>query len=315
MIGELNVDIIARGENIAPEWNREKIIDSCDLVMGSSSAITACVLAAMGADVRFVSVVGDDDFGNFLVRELKRMNVGTEHVQVVSGLRTGCTISLSSSKDRALLTVMGTIGDVEPRHIPQELWQQAAHIHFGSYYLQHQMRPHWASIFELAKSLGISTSFDAGWDPAEDWDSERLKELLQHATFFLPSEDEILAIQGAADLREAFAKLPALRGTVAVKRGREGSVILQPDGTSVVGTSFAVEPIDTTGAGDSFNAGMIYGHLTGLRGEALLRFANACGALAVLRIGGAGGAPTLEQVKQFMVDAVQGHMSEMRSNS
>ncbi|MED4957599.1 carbohydrate kinase family protein, partial [Paenibacillus macerans] len=68
--GELNVDIIVSGGDVMPEWNREKMVDGFEVVLGSSSAITACALASLGADVRFVSVVGDDDFGAFWTGEL-----------------------------------------------------------------------------------------------------------------------------------------------------------------------------------------------------------------------------------------------------
>lgn len=65
VVGELNVDVILAGTGVMPEWNREKLIDSFDVVLGSSSAITACALASLGAEVHFVSVVGEDDFGRF----------------------------------------------------------------------------------------------------------------------------------------------------------------------------------------------------------------------------------------------------------
>lgn len=302
IVGELNVDFIVRGEDLTPQWNTEKIIDSCQLALGSSSAITACILAGLGAEVRFVSIIGDDEFGRFSLRELERMNVNTEYVIVREELQTGCTVSLSTAQDRALLTAMGTIGDVRPEHVPQACWNDAHHLHFGSYFLQHGMRPHWHQLFAEAQAAGLSTSFDLGWDPAGHWHSEAIQELLKSTTLFMPSEVELMHMMDSSSLDQALAGLPQERGIVAVKRGSKGALMSEGD-TLLEVPPFNVKPVDTTGAGDSFNAGMIFGWQEGYRGEELLTFANACGAMAVTRVGGTGTPPSLQEVKAFIETA------------
>jgi sugar/nucleoside kinase (ribokinase family) len=299
VLGELNVDLIFSGEDVTPEWNREKLVDQFEQVLGSSSAITAAVLAGLGHSVYFVGVVGDDPFGHFCIEQLKTKGVKTDFVTVDPKLKTGVTLSLSTSKDRALITYMGAIPKLKKDYLPKGLFQMADHIHFGSYYLQQDIRLQWKEIFAEAKRVGVTTSFDTGWDPDNQWHASDLLELLEITDFFIPSEDELFQILKINQLTDIKDKLPQKRGVVAVKRGKNGSVLIDKDGTSVSVEAFLVKPIDTTGAGDSFNAGVISGYLSGKQGEELLRFANACGALATLRVGGASSVPNLEEVNLF----------------
>ncbi|HBU82236.1 MAG TPA: carbohydrate kinase family protein [Paenibacillus sp.] len=295
--GELNVDVIVSGRDVMPEWNREKMVDGFEVVLGSSSAITACALASLGADVRFVSVVGDDDFGKFCIAELQRMGVNTEHVTRLSRIKTGVTLSLSTPVDRGLLTYAGSIPLLTPDYIPESLLQQATHLHFGSYYLQDGMRPHWAGLFAKLRANGISTSFDTGWDVSNQWDREGISALLTETDLFIPSEDELLHIFPADRVADVLdSMLPAVAGIVAVKQGSKGATLRDLDKSTISAGSYTLSPIDTTGAGDCFNAGIIYGYLLGMRGGELLRFANACGALSTLGIGGTGSLPTMEAV-------------------
>lgn len=295
--GELNVDVIVSGRDVMPEWNREKMVDGFEIVLGSSSAITACALASLGADVRFVSVVGDDDFGKFCIAELQRMGVNTEHVTRLSGIKTGVTLSLSTPDDRGLLTYAGSIPLLTPDYIPESLLQQATHLHFGSYYLQDGMRPHWRELFTRLRANGISTSFDTGWDVSNQWDREGISSLLTVTDLFIPSEDELLHIFPSDGVTHVLdSMLPAVAGIVAVKQGSKGATLRELDESTISAGPYTLTPVDTTGAGDCFNAGIIYGYLLGMRSGELLRFANACGALSTLGIGGTGSLPTMEAV-------------------
>jgi len=297
--GELNVDIIVSGEDVVPEWNREKIVDTFDIVLGSSSAITACALASLGLHVRFASVVGDDDFGRFCKAELQRMGVDTGYVAVQPGIKTGVTLSFSTPSDRGLVTYPGSIPLVTPDLITEALLEDADHFHFGSYYLQDGMRPHWPGLFKQWRARGISTSFDTGWDVRKQWDREGIIALLAHTDLFMPSEEEALHICSAEHLTAVFEQFPQGAGLIAVKQGSRGASLRGLDGNIVSAGPYRVSPVDTTGAGDCFNAGMIDGYLQGRRGEELLRYANACGALSTLGLGGTGSLPTVEAVARL----------------
>lgn len=299
VLGELNVDLIFTGDDIAPEWNKEKLATNFEQVLGSSSAITACGLAGLGHNVYFVGVVGNDPFGEFCLNQLRTRGVKVEYVTVDPNLKTGVTLSLSTLKDRALITYMGAISKLNERNIPEDLFQMADHIHFGSYYLQEDIRLQWKNVYEKAKKSGITTSFDTGWDPHNIWNKSDVLQLLKFTDLFIPSEVELYNILTVNNIDDIVRNLPKNRGMVAVKRGEKGSVLINKSDSLIRVEGFPVNPIDTTGAGDSFNAGLISGFLLGKRGEELLEFANACGALATLRIGGASKVPSFDDVVQF----------------
>lgn len=300
ILGELNVDLIFSADDISIEWNRERLVDRFDLVLGSSSAITACTLAGLGETVYFVGVVGADEFGHFCIKQLQEKGVDTQFVKTVPTLKTGVTLSLSTQKDRALLTYMGAIAELTVNDLPEELGALAKHIHFGSFYLQQKMQKQWKDVFQRAQSIGITTSFDTGWAPDNDWHTSEILEILTFTDLFIPSEDEFLKLFSCTTIAEAISKLPNNRGLVAVKRGSKGAAIIKPDETVIHKPPFKIVPVDTTGAGDSFNAGLISSYLKELDPNDSLEFASACGALATQRIGGASEVPSFEDVKAFI---------------
>ncbi|MCJ8010916.1 carbohydrate kinase family protein [Paenibacillus sp. KQZ6P-2] len=300
VIGELNVDVILSGTDLIPEWNREKLIDSFDIVLGSSSAITACALAGIGAEVHFVSIVGEDDFGRFCVKELERMQVNTMHVIRDPEVKTGVTLSFSTPSDRGLLTYPGSIPLLKPEKIPAKVFEDADHVHFGSYFLQDGMRPHWEDLFARLRSQGITTSFDTGWDVHGMWHRDGIDRLLPHTDLFIPSEEEIIHIYQTDSVEEAGRRLPVGANTVAVKCGSKGAMLLTPGKDPEMIPSFKVTPVDTTGAGDAFNAGLIYAFRSGLRGHDMVRFANASGAISTQGVGGTGSLPTTQKIESFL---------------
>ena len=300
VVGELNVDIIVQDKNLAPEPGKEKLVEECRLALGSSSAITAAAAAGLGHEVRMVSVVGSDRFGRFVLEELEKLGIDTTYVTVSDRIRTGVTVSLSDGRDRALLTYAGSIGEVSPAYIPEAVGENGDHLHFGSYFLQTGMRGHWADLLRRAKSRGMTTSFDTGWDVSGQWQTDEIGGLLAVTDFFMPNEEEFVHLFGGNSVEEAMDRLPARRGNIAVKLGAKGCLLIRPDGETVFRPSFPVQPVDTTGAGDSFNAGLIHGIVSGMDIEEALDFANASGALAVLRIGGADGVPDRAAVEAWM---------------
>lgn len=288
------------GRDVLPEFNKEKLVDSFHTVLGSSSAITACVLAGLGAKVTFVGMVGKDDLGTFVKSELSRAGVCTDWVIDTDEAGTGVTLSLSTQVDRALLTYPGTISLLTTEWIPERMFEEADHIHFGSYFLQTGMLGRWKEVFRRAQEAGITTSFDTGWDPTGRWDREEIAALLDVTDYFIPSESEIMQLFSIASLSDLPAMLPQERREVIIKCGSRGCMHIAASGVITVADSFPVKPVDTTGAGDSFNAGYLFARLCHKDINEALRFGNASGALATQRVGGAGAVPSLAEIEDFM---------------
>lgn len=305
--GELNADLILSGLPSLPIPGRELIGSGFTMALGSSSAITAARLAVLGADdpayaVGFTGLIGSDDIGHFVLEQLHHFGIQTDGVQIVD-TPTGVTIALTYAHDRALLTYPGTIAVFDGRDITPKLLSSYTHLHVGSFFLQTGLQPKLAALFQMAHQVGVTTSLDVGWDPAEQWmRNPYLAGVLSHTDIFMPNEDETAALAETAELLKQ-----TVSGMLIVKRGGRGAAAYTDgrDGAMAVVhvPAFMIQPVDTTGAGDAFNAGFIYARQ--IRGETLesaLRFAAACGAQATLQVGGATAAPTEQLVWKQIVE-------------
>jgi len=295
-IGELNCDLIMTGLKELPQLNREIMGDSFQQVLGSSTAICAAGLSALGLNVGFHGIVGDDDGGRFACDALAKTGVDVTHCMIDKTVNTGVTIALNAMGDRALVTYLGAIETFCFEQIDLSLLSQTKHIHVGSFFLQHALRPGLAKLFRLAREAGVTTSLDAGWDDTGVWDGG-LAEVLQYTTIFLPNETEAVHATRTATPEEAAKLLPA--EICVVKCGADGAIAYR-DGKMYSGKPYKVTPVDTTGAGDSFNAGFIYGFLNNMSMEDCLTYGNACGAVSVTKVGGASACATLADVREKM---------------
>jgi sugar/nucleoside kinase (ribokinase family) len=298
VVGELNADLIISGD-VAPAFGQvEQLVDDAALVLGSSSAIFACGAARLGLRVAFIGKVGDDALGQFVLRELERHGVDPAGVVVDPELKTGLTVILSRAGDRALLTYPGSIAALRCAEIDRELLARGRHMHLGSYFLLDALRPDAPRLFAEARSLGLSVSLDTNYDPLETWDGG-LHEALPHVDIFLPNQAELLAITHQADLSAALAALGDTVPTVVVKLGARGARALHA-GQFVDTSAIEIAAIDTTGAGDSFDAGFVYGHLAGWTVAESLRMACVCGALSTRAVGGTAAQATLAEARAFL---------------
>lgn len=286
VIGELNVDLIVSGLPSLPVLGQELLCDDFQMALGSSSAICASWLAALGAAVDFWGKVGRDPYGEFVVSELDHRGISTDGVIRDPSIRTGVTVSLTYPQDRAMLTYLGSIAALRLDDLGLDLLARYDHLHSASIFLQQGLRPGLPALYRAAQEAGLTTSLDSGWDPEEQWGHD-IFDVLPHVDFFVPNEFEAINFTGASTVEQAAAELSRYAGTVVVKLGREGA--LAYTGEQVwKAPGFKVEVVDTTGAGDAFNAGFLYARVVESRPmPEALRFANACGAIAVTTIGGA----------------------------
>ncbi len=298
--GELNADLVMRGLPSLPVLGRELVGTGFQIAMGGSSAITAARLAALGAPVDFVGQVGDDDLGHFVRRELGTFGVNTHLMPTIAGASTDVTIALTYEQDRALLTYSGLMATFDGHALTRDLLAEYTHLHVGSFFLQTALQCHLPRIFQQAHALGLTTSLDTGWDPYEQWlDNAHLAPTLAETDYFFPNEDEATALSG-----DHWDQLAArVRGTLIVKRGADGALALPGDQPPIQAETFAVEVVDTTGAGDAFNAGFLYATVIDQAPlPEALRFATACGAQAVTQVGGATNAPTADAISLYPRD-------------
>ena len=308
--GEINPDLILSG-NVTPEFGQvEKLVDSATLAIGSSSVIFACGAARLGLKVAFIGKCGDDVFGRFMLDEMQKRGVDIGNVIVSQTESTGLSVILNqpfdySQGDRAILTHLGLIADLQATDISDSLLAQARHLHVASYFLQTKLQPDLPALFKRARSLGLTTSLDTNYDPSEQW--RGFDDLLAVTNVFLPNEAEAMSLTAAKNADEAANRLRlALSGAegskveaAAIKLGKDGALGISQS-QKIQMSSIPVRVVDTVGAGDTFDAGFIYGYLNDWGLEKSLRLACVCGALSTQAAGGTAAQPTLEEALKFL---------------
>ncbi len=301
VIGELNLDLIVTGAPRLPRPGEEIIVGGMELTLGSSSAIMACQAARIGDDVLFLSKVGGDNFGRRALDFLRAKGVVTDAIAVDDSLATGLTISIALGSERAMVTHLGSIQEMRLSDVDFSILQTRQHLHISSFYLQRNLRPDVARIFARAREMGLTTSLDTGW-PHEGETNGDLEAVWPHLDIFLPNEAEAAHLSGKAAVEDALARLSERVPIVAVKLGPDGAVARR--GSEVVRRdAFAIDVVDTTGAGDSFNAGFLHGHLAGMDLAGSLDLGNACGALSASAPGGTTAQPTRQEALDFIRSA------------
>jgi sugar/nucleoside kinase (ribokinase family) len=203
------------------------------------------------------------------------------------------SVILSRGNDRAILTYLGSISALRYEEINQTLLAQARHLHLGSYFLLAALRPQVPALFATAHTLGLTTSLDTNYDPTERWNGD-LAQVLAQTDIFLPNETELRAISKEQDLEAALAALTNQVPLVAAKLGPAGAIAQRQQDTFQA-DALPVTVVDTTGAGDSFDAGFIYGYLAGWELGQALRLGCICGSLSTQAAGGTAAQPTLTE--------------------
>ncbi len=302
MFGDVNVDIMMGGMESLPVPDRETICETYELTVGSSAAICACNYASLGGDVSILGLTGQDENGEFMLRKMRTFGINVDLVRRTSEVGTGVTVNLIHGNNRTQVTYPGTIAAFEGASIDSSIVNEFDHLHFAGPYLQTKFRPHITRLLDLASEAGISTSLDPQWDVTECW--EFMEEWLPRLTYLFLNRDEALSMSKASSPEESIRWLDVKTACALVKLGSEGVMVRVETAVKVV-SAFSVEVVDTTGAGDAFDAAFLLGVLDkGMELEEAVRFANAAGARSCTFIGGVNARSSVDDVSAFL--AAQG---------
>jgi sugar/nucleoside kinase (ribokinase family) len=296
--GEINADLVLQGYSEFPVPGKEVLVDDFALVLGSASAIMAMGLARLGTSVAFVGHVGQDLFGRLCLEEMAGRGIDLSRVLQAGGPKTGLTVSITSPRDRALVTYLGAIRALTGADVPDASLRGFDHLHSSSFFFQDGLRPDLPDLFARAHRAGLTTSLDTGFDPSGRWDGG-LRETLRETDLFFPNEVELAALTGTEDPTEGLRRLENGRTRVVAKLGKNGAMTLD-GGQAVHVPAYPVEAVDTTGAGDSFNAGFLHRWLQGAPILECLRLGAACGALSTLGLGGTAAQPGLADAEALV---------------
>jgi sugar/nucleoside kinase (ribokinase family) len=333
VIGDANPDVLVSGApETPPAGQAETLVDGGTLALGGSAAIVAHGAARLGLSTALVALVGRDPAGDFVLDVLSAAGVEIRFCTRHESLPTALTVCLNRPDgDRAILTAPGCLPAFGPEHVPDVA---ARHLHAASYFLQPRLAAGLSELFADAKAAGASTSLDTNDDPAGEW---RLAPgLLAGCDLLLPNEAEAGALAEALGAHQrppgdplagALETLVAAGPTPVVKLGRRGAVAGTRSGTrSGAGTGTGagvavmsargpeVEPVDTVGAGDSFDAGFLAGWLAAGDLAEGLALGCACGALSTGAVGGTAAQPGRDEAESLAarVRVTEGRVTEGR---
>lgn len=298
VVGELNVDLILNKIDSFPEIGKEKVAGEMNLTLGSSSAIFACNLSALGVRVAFLGKIGRDYFGDLVIEELRQKNVDVSMIIRDENCKTGATIILNYTEDRAMVTHPGAMNEFTINDIDSNKLMTARHLHFSSYYLQPGLKSNVADLFKMAKDSGMTTSFDMQWDPNEKWDMD-YKNILPNVDVFFPNEQELFNLTGEKDVVKGLNQLSKYTNNVAVKMNNKGSISWNKNSIHHIEAFLNEEVVDAIGAGDSFNAGFIFKYLQGKGIKECQEFGNLMGAVSTTAAGGTGAFNYYEQIMKI----------------
>lgn len=299
-IGDINVDMIMSGLESFPIKDREITCKTFDVTMGSTAVICACTYAALGGDTSFLGLAGNDDYGDFMIKGMENFAIKTDLISRTDDVRTGVTVNLIYCDTRTQVTYPGTIAEFNDTHVDKSKLSGFDHIHFAGPYLQTGFISEITSLLQWAKNEGMTTSLDPQWDPGETWNY--MEEWYSLLTYLFVNTDEALSLTKASKVDDAVRILGEKSRCPFVKAGKEG-VFVYNEGNIQLIPAMSVKLVDTTGAGDSFDAGFLFAVLEknmSIYDAAV--FANAVAARSCMFTGGVNARSTYDEIIEFIGD-------------
>lgn len=291
---DLCFDMIVSGPE-KPRFSQvELLVDDYTIDLGGSVGIFACQFAKLGGDIALLGSIGKDIAGQIIINRLREAGVETGLISAFENEKTPLGLNLYCEGDRAMLTCLGVMDRNTPAIFDASLLKLAKHWHIGGYFLLRQLLPAWPDWVQALKQNGITVSLDTNWDPEEKW--ENVMQLLPMTDVFLPNEAEAKAISGKQDIIEAGLFLAEQCPLVVVKMGENGAMTFNGSRKRyypIPATMLEnLRIVDTTGAGDNFDAGFLHAWLSGAEQDRCIENAFHC---AVSSLRGLGGIE--EQIK------------------
>jgi ribokinase len=293
VVGDLFIDEVLSDFSSLPKLGEESFARSLRREIGGGAAITACGLAKLGRRVAVLGVVGKQD-GMWVVHRFLEAGVNTAFVENHPDEPTGLTVSVSTREDRAFFSYYGAnerLPSLLKEPAARKLMVKARHVHFACApdRLLH------AGLFESLRKRRCRVSIDVGGH--ETWLADaRNLEILRDANVFFPNLREGELITGETEPHKILRALHEKGlNAVGLKLGGKGAALLWRK-KEFRCDAYPVTNIDTTGAGDCFDAGFIHAWLDGVSPEDCLETANVCGALSTRALGGIAGFPSLDEL-------------------
>jgi sugar/nucleoside kinase (ribokinase family) len=292
--GPIFCDLIFTGIPALPALGKELFANNLTISAGGS-AIVAAGLQHLGAKVGLITDIGNDPISHIIWDVIDGLGLDRKLIRRLEKPLSRVTVSMSYPEDRAFLTYFNQSGS--PTNLQSILKENPArHLHICSFLAALEI----PDASEIAHQHGTTVSMDPGWDEKALQDPRLLK-IITNLDVFLPSQMELYQIAQIQNLDIAAHLIQSMmpNGTLVVKQGAQGAKGFTSQNEIHV-PAINVSPIDTTGAGDAFDAGFLYASNNNQSLETCLKYGAICGGLTTREPGGTQGFPSIQEVKKWL---------------
>jgi ribokinase len=296
VIGDLNFDFLGTVPYY-PEPDDEVEMDKFDGYLGGSGANFAVDGARLGLKSAFYSAVGKDSNAQALLDLVEQEGVSTEFIKRVDDVATGVVFGMIQSDGvRRLFCYRGANLCLYPEDIPDLMLEKVSRLHLNGPEYQIAL-----SMLSRSRRLGIPNSMDPGMILISQHKAE-IDQLLKYTDILFVNHVELTALsEGSTDQERANALLEKGVKWVVLKKGAKGSALFRKNESPLEMNAFDIKALDSTGAGDAFNAGFLHGVINGLGLSEILKQANAVGAMGAMAFGATTNVPTsIDQLNAFI---------------
>ncbi|MGX7163528.1 ribokinase [Enterococcus massiliensis] len=285
VVGSISTDFVVTTE-IKPNQGETVIGKSFTTAFGGKGANQAVAASRLGSDVTMVGKVGNDVFGTANIMNLEKNDININYVERVTYVESGSAHIVLFNEDNSIIVIPGANNELTPQDIPSFSEQLLAS---ELVILQNEIpQATNEAIIDFCWKHKIDILLNPA--PARPISEKYIEKL----TYLTPNEHEAAVIFPGQNQKELLAKYP---NKLIITLGSKGAIFHNGREEEIV-SAFKVKPLDTTGAGDTFNGAMATALLNGTDLSGALEFANLAAAISVQGFGAQGGMPTLEKMKE-----------------
>ncbi len=304
-IGIFVADCIAKTVKEIPEAGKLGLIDSLKLYTGGCATNAGLDMKKLGADIALLGMVGNDGFGSFLKSEIEKYGIPTEGIKVSDDYSTSASVVLvDESGERTFLHSLGVNGKFTDTDVNFDVIENSKVVFVAGTMLMPEFDGEpCARVLKKCKEMGKITVLDSAWDDTGRW-MDVLRPCMPYIDYFIPSIEEARMFaegrEELSDIADYFFDLGVKH--VAIKVGKKGCYVRETKDSEgiLLPTYTGIKRVDTTGAGDSFCAGFLYGLTHDMDMVESAKFANAVATHCVMEVGASTGIRPYAEIKKFM---------------
>ena len=274
-VGYTNIDLIYSGLDRLPEAGEEVYAKKFEMHLGGGIPATLINTSRLGIPSKAITFIGKDYFSEFVYKAFEQYGAQIVNLYEADGMPEILSTTMVYNHDRSFLSYQDKV------EVTDQLMEKIYHQLTGAKVVD--MHVGFLEVYKRLKAEGTIQIFDTGWE--DDLSLEKYREYLEIADYYMPNQKEALRITGESTVEGAAEKLSHYFHDVIIKLDRDGCMLKNEKGVQIIPPMKNVEAVDSTGAGDAFMSGFMYGIYHDYPVEQCIRFGNVTGGTCVQGIG------------------------------